>query len=541
MAAKKICFGEVARKNILNGVNKLADTVKITLGPKGRNVILDEGFGAPTIINDGVTIAEAIELKDSFENMGAQVVKEVATKTKDAAGDGTTTATVLAQAIIKEGFKNIAAGANPMAIKRGIEKAVKHVVSEIKKTARKIDSKEKITQVASISANNDEVIGKLISEAMEKVGPEGVITIEEAKSTETHLTVVEGMQFDEGYVSPYMITKEDTMEAILEDPYILIYDKKITTIKPLVSLLEHISQTGRPLLIIAEDVEDEALATLVLNNLRGVLKAVAVKSPGFGDDQKRMLEDIAILTGGTVISTEKGMKLEDVSINDLGQAKKVRVSKDKTTIVEGNGSKEEIKKRIEQIKKQIEQTDSEFDKEDLQKRLAKLAGGVAVINVGAPTETEMKEKKARVEDSLASTRAAVEEGIVAGGGVTLLKASETLNTLNLEGEEAIGVNIIKNALRVPAWQIAKNAGKDGSVIVNQILSNSDKEYGYNAAKDRFENLVEAGIIDPAKVTRSALENAASAAAMLLTTEAMVSEIKEEKKEPPMPPSQMPMM
>ncbi len=541
MAAKKICFGEVARKNILNGVNKLADTVKITLGPKGRNVILEEGFGAPTIINDGVTIAEAIELKDSFENMGAQIVKEVATKTKDSAGDGTTTATVLAQAIIKEGFKNIAAGANPMAIKRGIEKAVKHVVAEIKKTARKIDNKEKITQVASISANNDEVIGKLISEAMEKVGSEGVITIEEAKSTHTHLTVVEGMQFDEGYVSPYMVTKEDTMEAILEDPYILIYDKKITTIKPLVNLLEHISQTGRPLLIIAEDVEDEALATLVLNNLRGVLKAVAVKAPGFGDDQKRMLEDIAILTGGTVISTEKGMKLEDVSINDLGQAKKVRVNKDKTTIVEGNGSKEDIKKRIEQIKKQIEQTDSEFDKEDLQKRLAKLAGGVAVINVGAPTETEMKEKKARVEDSLASTRAAVEEGIVAGGGVTLLKASLELEKLDVEGEEAIGVSIIKNALKVPAWQIAKNAGKDGSVIINQILSNSDKEYGYNAAKDRFENLVEAGIIDPAKVTRSALENAASAAAMLLTTEAMVSEIKEDKKEPPMPPSQMPMM
>jgi len=543
MVAKIICFGETARKNILNGVNQLADTVKLTVGPKGRNVILDEGYGTPTITNDGVTIAQAIELKDPFENMGAQVVKEVATKTKDVAGDGTTTATILAQAIIKEGFKNIAAGANPMAIKRGIDKAVAVIVEDIKKSSKKIDSKEKITQVATISANNDEVIGKLISDAMEKVGSEGVITVEEAKSTETHLTVVEGMQFDDGYVSPYMVTKEDTMEAILEEPYILIYEKKITTIKPLVQLLEHISQIGRPLLIIAEDVEDEALATLVLNNLRGVLRTCAVKAPGFGDEQKKMLEDIAIITGGNVISTEKGMKLEDAAITDLGQAKKVRIDKEKTTIVEGQGNKEEIKKRVEQIKKLIEKSTSEFDKEDLHKRLAKIAGGVAVINVGAPTETEMKEKKARVEDALASTRAAVEEGIVAGGGVTLLRASANLSSLKLDGEEAIGVNIIINALKVPAYQIAVNAGKDGAVILNEIMNSKDKEYGYNAAKDKFENLFQAGVIDPAKVTRSALVNAASAASMLLTTEAMVTEIKGDKKDMPpggMPPG-MPMM
>ncbi|MBW2988030.1 chaperonin GroEL [Candidatus Woesearchaeota archaeon] len=529
MTAKQIVFNEQARKYIMAGVNKLANTVKVTLGPKGRNVILDEGFGTPTITNDGVTIAEAIELKHPFENMGAQVVKEVATKTKDVSGDGTTTATILAQAIVREGFKNTAAGANPMAIKRGIDKAVKVVVEEIKKQARKVDNKEKIKQVATISANNDEAIGELIAEAMDKVGSDGVITVEEAKSMETHLNVVEGMQFDEGYVSPYMATKEDTMEAILDEPYILIYDKKITTVKPMIQLLEHLSQIGRPLLIIAEDVEDEALATLVLNNLRGVLKTVAVKAPGFGDDQKHQLEDIAILTGGKVISKEKGMKLEDVTLNDLGQAKRVKVDKDKTTIVEGMGDKKLVKERIEAIKKQIERTESKFDKEDLEKRLAKLAGGVAVINVGAATETEMKEKKARVEDALASTRAAVEEGIVPGGGLALLNALPALDNLKLEGDEAIGVQIVKNALYAPIKQIAENAGKDGAVIVNKILSFNDKITGYNAAKDRFENLIEAGIIDPAKVTRTALQNAASAASMLLTTEAMVAEIKEEEK------------
>ena len=542
MTAKQIVFDEHARKHIMNGVNKLANTVKVTLGPKGRNVILDEGFGTPTITNDGVTIAEAIELKHPFENMGAQVVKEVATKTKDKAGDGTTTATVLAQTIVREGFKNIAAGASPMAIKRGIDKAVKLVVEEIKKQARKVDNKEKIKQVATISANNDEAIGGLIAEAMEKVGHDGVITVEEAKSLETHLNVVEGMQFDEGYVSPYMVTKEDTMEAILDEPYILIYDKKITTVKPLIKLLEHISQIGKPLLIIAEDVEDEALATLVLNNLRGVLKTVAVKAPGFGDDQKHQLEDIATLTGGKVISSEKGMKLEDVTIDDLGEAKRVKVDKEKTTIVEGKGDSQKIKERIEAIKKQIEKTESEFDKEDLQKRLAKLAGGVAVINVGAPTETEMKEKKARVEDALAATRAAVEEGIVPGGGKALINAIPALDKFQLQGEEAIGVNIIRQALSTPLKQISENAGKDGGVILNKVLSLKDKDAGYNAATDRFENLILAGVIDPAKVTRSALQNAASAASMLVTTEAMVAEIKEEEKKeqagPGMPPQMM---
>jgi chaperonin GroEL len=542
MVAKKICFGEVARKHIMDGVNKLADTVKITMGPKGRNVILDEGFGAPTIINDGVTIAEAIELKHPFENMAAQVVKEVATKTKDAAGDGTTTATLLAQAIIKEGLKNIAAGANPMEIKKGILKATELIIDEIKRVSQKVDNKEKITQVATISANNDDEIGNLISDAMEKVGSEGVITIEEAKSLKTTLTLTEGMQFDEGYVSPYMVNQEDTMEAILNEPYILIYDKKITTIKPLVSLLENVSQIGRPLLLIADDIEDEALATLVVNNLRGIFKIVGIKAPGFGDDQKQMLQDIAALTGGNVIVTDKGMKLEDVSIDDLGEAKKVRITKDKTTIVEGMGEKEKLKLRIETIKKQINQSDSEFDKDDLKRRLAKLTGGVAVINVGAATETEMKEKKARVEDSLASTKAATEEGIVAGGGVTLLRAVKVLTSLKLEGEQQIGVNIIYNALKAPAIQIALNAGKDGSVIVNRILESNEENFGYNAAKDRFEDMIQAGIVDPAKVTRSALQNAASAASMLLTTESMVSEIKEDKKDQPMmPPPGMPMM
>ncbi len=538
MVAKQIVFNEQARKFILDGVNKLANTVKVTLGPKGRNVILDEGFGTPTITNDGVTIAEAIELKHPFENMGAQVVKEVATKTKDIAGDGTTTATLLAQAIVKEGFKNIAAGANPMAIKRGIDKTVKVVVEEIKKQARKVDSKEKIKQVATISANNDEAIGSLIADAMDKVGSDGVITVEEAKSLDTHLTIVEGMQFNEGYVSPYMVTKEDTMESLLDEPYILIYDKKITTIKPMVQLLEHLSQIGRPLLIISDGVEDEALATLVLNNLRGVLKTVAVKAPGFGDDQKAQLQDLAVVTGGKVISAEKGMKLEAVTLADLGQAKRVKVDKEKTTVVEGLGDKKLIKERIDAIKKQLSKSESKFDKEDLQKRLAKLAGGVAVINVGAATETEMKEKKARVEDALASTRAAVEEGIVAGGGKALLNTLDAVRALKLDGEEAIGVQIMLNALVEPIKQIAENAGKDGAVVANHVLALHDKEVAYNAAKDKYENMIEAGIVDPAKVTRSAVQNAASAASMLLTTEAMIAEIKEDKK-PEMPPGGMP--
>ncbi len=539
MTAKQIVFDETARKHIINGVNKLANTVKVTLGPKGRNVVLDEGFGTPLITNDGVTIAEAIELKHPFENMGAQIVKEVATKTKDKSGDGTTTATLLAQAIVKEGLKNITAGANPMLIKKGINKAVAIVVKEIEKQAKPVNNKEEIKQVASISANNDEVIGGLIAEAMEKVGSDGVITVEEAKSIETHLNIVEGMQFDEGYVSPYMSTKEDTMEAVLDEPYILIYDKKITTVKPLIQLLEHLSQIGRPLLIIAEGLEDEALATLVLNNLRGVLKTVAVKSPGFGDDQKNQLQDIAIMTGGKVISSEKAMKLEDVSVNDLGEAKRVKISKDSTTIVEGNGDKAKVKQRIDSIKKQIESSDSKFDKEDLQKRLAKLSGGVAVINVGAATETEMKEKKARVEDALASTRAAAEGGIVAGGGKALLNALPELENLKLEGEEAIGVRIIKEAITFPVKQIAENAGKDGSVILNKVISLKGKDEGYNAATDTFEDLVVAGVIDPSNVTKTALINAASAASMLITTEAMVTEIKEDKKvAPPMMPQGM---
>ncbi len=538
MTAKQIVFDEIARKHILNGVNQLANTVKVTIGPKGRNVILDEGFGSPTITNDGVTIAESIELKHPFENMGAQVVKEVATKTKDVAGDGTTTATILAQAIVKEGMKNIAAGANPMAIKRGIDKAVKVVVEEIKKQARKVDNKEKIKQVATISANNDSAIGSLIAEAMERVGTNGVITVEEAKSLDTHLNVVEGMQFDEGYVSPYMATKEDTMEADLDEPYILLYDKKITTVKPLVQLLEHLSQIGRPLLIIAEGMEDEALATLVLNNLRGVLKTVAVKSPGFGEDQKHQMQDIAILTGGKVISTEKGMKLDDVSVEDLGQAKRAKVDKEHCTIVEGMGDKETVKKRIQAIAAQIKKTESSFDKDDLQKRTAKLSGGVAVVNVGAATETEMKEKKARVEDALSATRAAIEEGIVPGGGKALINTIPALSQLELDGEEAIGVHTILSSLEVPLKQIAINAGKDGSVILNKVMSLKDKDEGYNAATDVFENLIEAGVIDPAKVTRSAVQNAASASSMLITTEAMVTEIKEDKKDPPMMPPGM---
>ncbi len=534
--AKQLMFDEEGRRALLRGVDQLANAVKITLGPKGRNVVLDKKFGSPTITNDGVTIAKEIELKDPYENMGAQLVKEVATKTHDVAGDGTTTGTLLSQAIIREGLKNVTAGANPMVLKRGIEKAVDAVVKEIKKISTNIKNKEEIAQVAIISSNNDTIIGNLIAQAMEKVGKDGVITVEEAKSMETTLDVVEGMEFDKGYVSPYMITDAERMEAVLKDPYILIYDKKITSMKDLLPILEQIARTGKALLIITEDVEGEALATLVVNKLRGTLNCVAVKAPGFGDRRKSMLEDIAILTGGQVISEEVGRKLESATIAMLGQAKTVTVDKDYTTIVEGAGNKDAIKKRIAQIRRQIDETTSDYDKEKLQERLAKLAGGVAVINVGAATETEMKEKKARVEDALAATRAAVEEGIVPGGGVTLLRCIKALDDLKLAGDEATGVNIIKRSLEEPVRQIATNAGKDGSVVVERLKNEKDLNVGYDAANDTYTDMLKAGIIDPTKVTRYALQNAASIAALLLTTEVLVTDIPEEKPAmPQMPP------
>ncbi|MBI5208186.1 MAG: chaperonin GroEL [Candidatus Firestonebacteria bacterium] len=534
--AKQLLFDEEARRSLLRGVDQLSNAVKITLGPKGRNVVLDKKFGSPTITNDGVTIAKEIELKDPFENMGAQLVKEVATKTHDVAGDGTTTGTLLSQAIIHEGLKNVTAGANPMSLKKGIEKAVERVVKEIKSMSTNIKDKEEIAQIAAISSNNDSVIGNLIAEAMEKVGKDGVITVEEAKSMDTTLEVVEGMQFDKGYISPYMITDAERMEAVLKDPYILIYDKKISSMKDLLPILEQIARTGKALLIICEEVEGEALATLVVNKLRGTLNCVAVKSPGFGDRRKAMLEDIATLTGGQVISEEVGKKLESATINMLGQAKTVNIDKDNTTIIEGAGDKNAITKRIGQIRRQIEDTTSDYDKEKLQERLAKLAGGVAVINVGAATETEMKEKKARVEDALAATRAAVEEGVVPGGGVTLLRCIKVLDEVKAEGDEATGVNIIKRVLEEPARQIATNAGKDGSIIVDRLKSEKNINVGYNAANDTYVDMIKTGIIDPTKVTRSALQNAASIAALLLTTEALVTDIPEEKPAmPPMPP------
>ncbi len=524
--AKEIRFGEDARRAMLRGVDALANAVKVTLGPKGRNVVLEKKFGSPLITNDGVTIAKEIELDDPFENMGAQLVKEVATKTNDVAGDGTTTATVLAQAIIREGLKNVAAGANPMILRRGIEKAVAAAVEEIKKISKSIEGKESIAQVAAISAN-DEEIGKLIAEAMEKVGNDGVITVEESKGFTTELEVVEGMQFDRGYISPYMITDSDKMEAILDEPYILITDKKITNVQELLPLLEKVVQQGKPLLIIAEDVEGEALATLVVNKLRGTFNAVAVKAPGFGDRRKAMLQDIAILTGGQVVTEEVGLDLKTVGMDVLGRARQVRVTKEETILVDGSGNPKEIEARINQIRQQLEETTSEFDKEKLQERLAKLAGGVAVIKVGAATETELKEKKLRIEDALNSTRAAVEEGIVSGGGTALVNVIGAVEKVEATGDEATGVSIIKRALEEPLRMIAHNAGLEGSVVVEKAKK-EEVGIGFNALTGEWVNMIDAGIVDPAKVTRSALQNAASVAAMVLTTEATIAEEEEEE-------------
>jgi chaperonin GroEL len=532
--AKQLRFEEEARGTILKGVNKLADAVRVTLGPKGRNVVLDKKFGSPTITKDGVTVAKDIELEDPFENMGAQMVKEVASKTSDVAGDGTTTATILAQAIYREGCKNVTAGANPMALKRGIEKAVEAAVESVKQLSKPTKDKHEIAQVGTISANNDSTIGELIAEAMERVGKDGVITVEEAKSMETSLEFVEGMQFDRGYLSPYFVTNAERMEAILENPYILLHEKKISNMKDLLPILEQVAKQGKPMLIIAEDVEGEALATLVVNKLRGTLSCAAVKAPGFGDRRKAMLEDIAVLTGGRVITEDLGIKLESITLADLGQAKRITIDKDNTTIVEGAGSAADLEGRIKQIKAQIEETTSDYDREKLQERLAKLVGGVAVINVGAATETEMKEKKARVEDAMNATRAAVEEGIVPGGGVALLRAVSALDKLELDGDEAIGVQILKRALEEPVRQIANNAGVEGSIVV-QKLKDEATNIGFNAETCKYTDLIQEGVIDPTKVTRCALQNAASIAALMLTTECMITDIPEEEKNPPMPP------
>ena len=532
---KIIDFDVEARNALKKGVDQLSDAVKVTLGPKGRNVVIDKKFGAPTVTKDGVTVAKEIELEDPVENMGAQMVKEVASKTSDVAGDGTTTATILAQAIFTQGLKNVTAGANPIQLKRGIDKGIAAVIEEIRKISRPIAGKEEIAQVGAISANNDRTIGDDIAEAMEKVGKDGVITVEEAKSTESGIDVVEGMKFDRGYVSPYFVTDPDNMKAELEDAMILIYDKKVSSMKDLLPVLEKVAQTGKPLLIIAEDVDGEALATLVVNKLRGTLKVAAVKAPGFGDRRKAMLEDLAILTGGRVISEEAGFKLENAQLSDLGTAKKVTIDKDDTTIVEGGGKTEDIKGRISQIKKQIEATTSDYDREKLQERLAKLAGGVAVLRVGAATEVEMKEKKARVEDALHATRAAVEEGIVPGGGVVFLRARKALDNLNTEGDEATGVDILRRALEEPIRQISTNAGEEGSIVVQKVRDAKDVTFGYNANTGEFTDLVKAGVIDPTKVVRVALENAASVAALLLMTEATIVDKPEEEKLPPMPP------
>jgi chaperonin GroEL len=537
MAAKLIHFDTEARSALKKGVDKLANAVKVTLGPKGRNVVIDKKFGTPTVTKDGVTVAKEVELEDPIENMGAQMVREVASKTSDVAGDGTTTATVLAQAIYAEGIKNVTAGANPMDLKRGIDLAVVKIVEGLKKLSKNIDktSKTEIAQVGSISANNDFQIGELIADAMMKVGTDGVITVEEAKGTETTVDIVEGMQFDRGYLSPYFVTDADTMEAVLEDPYILIYDKKISTMKDLLPILEKIAQAGRTLLIIAEDLEGEALATLVVNKLRGTLKVAAVKAPGFGDRRKAMLEDIAVLTSGTVISEEKGYKLENATVSYLGTAKKVVIDKDNTTLVEGAGKKEDIKKRVNEIKGQIEKTTSDYDKEKLQERLAKLSGGVAVLKIGAATEVEMKEKKARVEDALHATRAAVEEGIVPGGGVALIRVASALDKVKGDNaDQKIGVDIIRKAIEAPLRQIVENAGIEGSVVINKIKEGKD-DYGFNALTETYENLIKAGVLDPTKVTRVALENAASVASMLLTTEAVICEKPEKEKSAPMMP------
>ncbi|MGB9712380.1 chaperonin GroEL [Dissulfurimicrobium hydrothermale] len=543
MAAKEIRYDIKAREAILRGVNTLANAVKVTLGPKGRNVIIEKSFGSPIITKDGVTVAKEIELENKFENMGAQMVKEVASKTSDIAGDGTTTATILAQAIYSEGSKLVAAGINPMALKRGIDKAVEVVVSELKKISKPTKDQKEIAQVGTISANNDATIGNIIAEAMDKVGKEGVITVEEAKSMETSLEVVEGMQFDRGYISPYFVTDPEKMECVLEDPYILIHEKKISNMKDLLPILEQIAKMGKPFLIIAEDTEGEALATLVVNKLRGTLQACAVKAPGFGDRRKAMLEDIAILTGGQVISEDIGIKLENASISDLGRAKRVVINKDTTTIVDGAGAKEKIEGRVKQIRAQIEETTSDYDREKLQERLAKLIGGVAVINVGAATETEMKEKKARVEDALNATRAAVEEGIVPGGGTALLRTLPALDKLKTkDSDEQHGINIIRRAIEEPLRQIANNAGHEGSIVVERVKAEKDG-VGFNAATGAYEDLMAAGIIDPTKVTRTALQNAASVSGLLLTTEAMIAEIpkKEEKGAANMPGGGMPDM
>jgi chaperonin GroEL len=532
--AKQIIYGEQSRQAILRGVNQLADAVKVTLGPKGRNVVLDKKFGSPTITKDGVSVAKEIDLKDPLENMGAQMLREVASKTSDTAGDGTTTATVLAQAIYREGAKNVVAGANPMEVKRGIEKAVEVVVEEIKKMARPV-SGNMVAQVGTISANSDATIGKIIADAMEKVGKDGVITVEEAKTLETSLDVVEGMQFDRGYLSPYFVTDAERMEVVLENPVILIHEKKISSMKDLLPVLEQVARMGRPLLIIAEDVEGEALATLVVNKLRGTLQAAAVKAPGFGDRRKAMLEDIAILTGGRAITEDLGIKLENIKMEDLGKAKKVTIDKDNTTIVEGSGTSAAIEGRVKQIRSQIEDTTSDYDREKLQERLAKLVGGVAVIKVGAATETEMKEKKARVEDAMHATKAAVEEGIVPGGGVALLRGGKALDKLKLEGDQRVGLEIIRRAIEEPMRWIATNAGNEGSIVVSKVKEQKNQDEGFNAATDTYEDLVKAGVIDPAKVVRNALQNASSIASLLLTTEALVSEIPEEKKEAPAMP------
>lgn len=534
--AKQLLFDEAARSAILKGVSTLTDAVKATLGPKGRNAILDKKYGAPTITKDGVTVAKEIELKDPWQNMGAQLVREVASKTSDVAGDGTTTATVLAHAIYREGMKNVVAGANPMDIKRGIEKAVETVIAELKKLSKNVQDKKEIAQVGTISANNDPSIGELIAEAMDKVGKDGVITVEEAKSMATTLDVVEGMQFDRGYISPYFITDPERMECVLEDAFILINEKKISNMKDLLPILEQTAKMGKPLLILAEEVEGEALATLVVNKLRGTIQVCAVKAPGFGDRRKAMLEDIAVLTGGTMISEDLGIKLENVKITDLGKAKKITVDKENTTIVEGAGDHKKIEGRIKQIKAQIEETTSDYDREKLQERLAKLVGGVAVINVGAATETEMKEKKARVEDALHATRAAVEEGIVPGGGIALLRTLPALDKIKLNADQQIGVEIVKRSLEEPIRQIVNNAGIEGSIVVEKVKASKDINFGFDADKEEYVDMMKAGIIDPTKVTRTALQNAASVAALMLTTSVMVTDIPEEKPEtPPMPP------
>jgi chaperonin GroEL len=533
MAAKQLLFDESARQKVLRGVELLARAVKVTLGPKGRNVVIDKKFGSPTVTKDGVTVAKEVELPDPYENMGAQMVKEVASKTSDAAGDGTTTATVLAEAIYKEGLKNVTAGSNPIFLKRGIDKAVEAAVAELAKISKKVSDREEIRQVATVSANWDETIGDIIAEAMDKVGKDGTITVEEAKSIETTLDVVEGMQFDKGYLSPYFATNAEAMEAVLEDAYVLIHEKKITNLQELLPLLQTVAKSGKPLLVIAEEVEGEALAALVVNKIRGTLNVCAVKAPGFGDRRKAMLEDIAILTGGKCLTEDLGIKLENVTVSDLGRAKRITVDKENTTIVEGAGKASDIQGRVKQIRRQIDETTSDYDREKLQERLAKLAGGVAVINVGAATETEMKEKKARVEDALHATRAAVEEGIVAGGGVALLRTLKAIDALKLEGDEAIGAQIVRRAIESPIRMLCANAGVEGAVVVGQVLENKGN-YGYNVATGQYEDLVKAGVVDPTKVTRTALQNASSVAGLLLTTECMITEIPEKEKAPAAP-------